>query len=392
MTRYSNRFLWDLETNRLSQLLAAKRSAGVPLLDLTESNPTRADLQYPVTELQRAFQEKGWLSYEPAPNGLASAREAVAAYYAVRGHAISAERILLTASTSEAYSYLFKLLADPGDEVLVPRPSYPLFEFLAALEAVRPVHYSLSYHGEWRIDFDSLRAGLSPRSRAVVIVNPNNPTGSFLKADERGELLKFCAEHGLALISDEVFSDYVFDPHADNLVPTVADESGILAFSLSGLSKVAGMPQMKAGWIIVSGPAEDQHHALTRLELIADTYLSVSSPVQHALPKLLELGGAVQEQIRQRVRQNLQHLIVSVSANSPARLLAAEGGWYATLEVPRVRSEEQWTVELLEHDNVIVQPGYFYDFEREAFLVLSLLTLRETFAGGIERLLARIGQ
>lgn len=393
MTRYSSRFVWELHTNRLTQLLAAKRASGVQLLDLTESNPTRAGLAYPEAALQEAFRisrPPGWLLYEPTAAGLPSAREAVAAYYERRGYQVSPDRVMLTASTSEAYSYLFKLLADPGDEVLVPRPSYPLFEFLAGLEAVRPVHYSLSYHGEWRLDFDSLEAAVSPRTRAIVMVNPNNPTGSFLKADERARLTAFCRRHALAIISDEVFSDFTFDGGAANPVLSVCDELGVLAFSLSGLSKIGGLPQLKAGWILLAGPDAEQRQAFERLELIADTYLSVSSPVQHALPRLLELGGQVRDAIQLRVRDNLRHLRATLRSDSPARLLHVEGGWYATLEVPRTRSEEQWTLDLVERDNVIVQPGYFYDFEREAFLVLSLLTPPQVFAEGLARLLAQV--
>lgn len=397
MTHYSHRFAWELQTNRLTQVIESRRASGAQLLDLTESNPTCAAIGYPAADLQKAFKDKGWLAYEPAPAGLPGAREAVAAYYRARGVTVEPERILLTASTSEAYSYLFKLLADPGDEVLVPRPSYPLFEFLAGLESVRPVHYSLSYHGEWRLDFDSLAAALTPQTRAVVIVNPNNPTGSFLKRDEYPELLTFCRKHGLVLISDEVFSDYAFDPPSGReLVQSVAtprsDDSGALAFSLSGLSKVAGLPQMKAGWIAISGPQSERRDSLARLELIADTYLSVSSPVQHALPRLLELGNTIREQIRAQVRHNLDHLRAAIPNGSPVRLLDVEGGWYATIEVPRTRSEEQWVLELIEKDNVVVQPGYFYDFEREAYLVLSLLTPSGWFAQGIERLLARVGK
>ena len=289
-----------------------------------------------------------------------------------------------------SYSYLFKLLVDPGDEVLVPRPSYPLFEFLAGLESARPVHYSLAYHGEWRIDFDSLAGAVSPRSRALVMVNPNNPTGSFLKADERVKLVEFCRQHNLAIISDEVFSDFTFPEAATGAVRSVCDERDVLTFSLSGLSKIGGLPQLKAGWIVIAGPVAERRRAFERIELIADTYLSVSSPVQHALPRLLELGGQMRDAIQQRVRDNLRAMRSALRADSPARLLQAEGGWYATIEVPRTRSEEQWALDLLEHDNVIVQPGYFYDFEREAFLVLSLLTTPLAFAEGLARVLARV--
>jgi aspartate/methionine/tyrosine aminotransferase len=314
----------------------------------------------------------------------------VAAYYAARGASVPADRIVLTASTSEAYGHLFKLLADPGDEVLVPRPSYPLFEFLARLECVRVVEYPLAYDGSWRIDFEALEAALGPRARAIVVVNPNNPTGSFLKARERDRLIALAAERGLAIVADEVFSDYAFAPDAER-VTTLATETGALAFSLSGLSKIAGLPQMKLGWIVTAGPQELRAGAFARLELIADTYLSVAAPAQYGAARLMEAGAKVRERISARVRENLAWLRGAVEG-SALGVLEVEGGWYATLRVPRTRSEEEWTLELLDRDGVLVQPGFFYDFETEAFLVLSLLTPPDVFREGVGRLLARAGE
>jgi len=381
---FSSRFHWDPAPNRLTRLLAEKRRAGADILDLTESNPTRAGLSYPV-EIVQALADPRALRYDPQPAGSLDAREAVCRYYADAGYTIAPDRVLLTASTSEAYQYLFKLLADPGDEVLVPRPSYPLFEFLANMESLRVVSYPLVYHGAWSIDCDALAAAVTDRTRAIVLVNPNNPTGSFLKRDE----LQFLQSRGLPLISDEVFADYAFGEDTQR-VRTLAGAAEALAFSMSGLSKIAGLPQMKLGWIVISGPAAAAAEAKDKLEWIADTYLPVSTPVQQAAPRLLELGKGIQSQIAARVRANLAWLQSAIAAGSPCRTLAVEGGWYATLQVPRIRREEEWVLELLAEDNVMVQPGFFFDFESEAFLVLSLLTPPETFREGCRRLLARM--
>ncbi|HXA03652.1 MAG TPA: pyridoxal phosphate-dependent aminotransferase, partial [Bryobacteraceae bacterium] len=317
------------------------------------------------------------------------AREAVAGYYAARGQPVETSRILLTSSTSESYAWLFKLLADPGDEVLVPRPSYPLFEFLAQMEAVRVKHYPLIYQDGWSINTEALADAISGRTRAIVLVNPNNPTGSFVKRCELDILVALCAERSIAIISDEVFADYVFEPDAER-IPSLAHVDEALAFCLSGLSKIAGLPQMKLGWIVIGGPPVLRTEASERLELIADTYLSVGTPVQHALPKLLAAGENVRSQISARVRENLQHLRAAIGDHSPAEILRVEGGWYATLRVPRTKTEEEWCLELLEHHDVLVQPGFFYDFESEAYLVLSLLTGAETFRDGVQRITGRL--
>jgi alanine-synthesizing transaminase len=386
---FSSRLHWDLRPNRLAQTLDAKRQAGAKILDLTESNPTRAGLAYPSSEILGAFADARSLVYEPKPAGLQAAREAVAGYYAARGQAVEPRRILLTSSTSESYAWLFKLLADPGDEVLVPRPSYPLFEFLAQMESVRVTHYPLIYHDGWSIDTEALATAVTGRTRAIVLVNPNNPTGSFVKRCDLDLLIPLCAEQGIALISDEVFADYAFGPDAER-VPSLAHVDEALAFCLSGLSKIAGLPQMKLGWIVIGGPAAQRAEATERLELIADTYLSVGTPVQHALPKLLAAGENVRRQIVDRVSENLQYLNTAIGDHSPAQILRAEGGWYATLRVPRTKTEEEWCLDLLEHQDVLVQPGFFYDFESEAYLVLSLLTEAEAFRTGVQRIEGRL--
>jgi aspartate/methionine/tyrosine aminotransferase len=384
---FSSRFHWDPRPNRLTQALAAQRAAGARILDLTESNPTHAGLRYP-GEIVRAFEDAAMLAYEPAPAGTPAARQAVSGYYAARGQAVPVERILLTASTSEAYAYLFKLLTNAGDEVLVPRPSYPLFEFLAGMESVAVRPYPLEYHGGWSIDPDAVERALTPRTRAIVLVNPNNPTGSYVKRGELRALTALCAARGVALISDEVFADYALAEDADR-VATLAGVEECLAFCLSGLSKVAGLPQMKLGWMVVSGPPALREEAWEKLEWIADTYLSVGTPVECAAARLLAAGDSVQHQIRRRTAENLA-FARGVLAGSPANILAVEGGWYITLQVPRTRSEEEWTLELLEHADVLVQPGFFYDFETEAYLVVSLLTAPAIFREGLARLVATL--
>ncbi len=381
---FSSRLKWGQRPNPLSILLEEKRRACAPLLDLTESNPTQAGFTYPHLEIMKALADPAALRYEPTPWGLLSARDAVSRYYGERGVEVPASLVLLTASTSEAYAYLFKLLADPGDEVLAPRPSYPLFEFLAGLESVAIRPYPLRYDGAWHVDFDALERAVTSRTRALVVVNPNNPTGSFLKREEAERLNHFTAAHGIAILSDEVFSDYGFgeDPAR---VATLAGNHTALTFSMSGLSKIAGLPQMKLGWIAVSGPRHAS--AMEKLEWIADTYLSVATPVQAAFPRLLEASQTVQAQIRQRTAVNLAGLR-DRTAGSSANVLGVEGGWYAVLQVPRSRSEEEWVITLLREHDVLVQPGFFYDFESEAFLVLSLLTEPAAFAEGVRRILA----
>ena len=384
---FSSRLHWDLRPNPLTELLTRKRQAGANILDLTESNPTTAGLAFPAEQILDALADPQALRYEPTPAGLIVAREAVAdRYYAPRGDKVGPSRILLTASTSEAYAFLIKLLTEPGDELLVPRPSYPLFEFLGNLEHVRISQYPLIYHEGWSIDTGALAGAVTARTRAIVLVNPNNPTGSFVKRRELDKLVELCHEHSLAIISDEVFSDYAFAADPDRIA-SLTGVHEILTFSLSGLSKVAGLPQMKLGWIVASGPPSERNAAMERLELIADTYLSLATPVQHALPRLLEAGENIREQIRRRTRKNLDRLLAS-TANSAYRTLQVEGGWYATVQVPRIRTEEEWALELLSRWNVLVQPGYFYDFDQDGLLVLSLLTPPDILAQGVEHALA----
>jgi aspartate/methionine/tyrosine aminotransferase len=389
------------EENALSVLERQMRESG-SLIDLTESNPTRVGLPYPARELALALADPEVAQYQPSPRGLPSARAAIAADYQRRDLTIDPDRLLLTASSSESYAFLFKLLCDPGDALLVPEPSYPLFEYLARLEGVCPIPYRLAYDGAWRLDQDSIAEALTAadgRARALVLVNPNNPTGSFLQRGELAPLVKICAQHRLAAICDEVFADYPFTaPAPGRAVRCLAIEpeavSQVLTFSLGGLSKSCGLPQLKLGWIAVGGPADTVAAALPRLELIADTYLSPSTPVQLALPRLLVLGASIRSAIGERVRANRSHLERAVGADSSARVLPAEGGWSAILQVPRfphqgLASDEAWALRLLREDRVVVSPGYFFDMPEGAFLVVSLLVEPDALTEGVGRILAR---
>lgn len=382
---YSRRLSWSVSQNRLSEEIAAFRRSGRPLLDLSNSNPTKAGLDYPHAQIAAALSRVRDYTYDPQARGTAEARGAIASHYTKRGIRVAADRIFLTASTSEAYGHLFKLLCDADDEVLIPLPSYPLFEYLASLENVRPVPYHLRYDGNWHVDFASLEAQLSSRSRAVVVVNPNNPTGSVLKEDEVRQLMRVAGERNLAIISDEVFLDYSFCPGTD-AVKSLIDQATSLTFALDGLSKSAGMPQMKLGWIAAGGPEAQVREAADRLETILDTYLSVNTPVERALPDLLEAGQMVRGQIQQRTRANLETL-QKLLRGTAANPLPVEAGWSAIVQLPRTRTEEEWVLALLREESVIVQPGYFFDMPSEAFLVVSLITPPGDFRDGIRRLL-----
>jgi hypothetical protein len=388
--RFSRRTPAEYAVNRLSAAVTARRSQGAELLDLTLSNPTRAGLAYPGEELLAALRDERSLSYDPTARGLASAREAIAAYHQQRGQPAEPERLILSGSTSEAYGWLFRLLCEPGDDVLVPKPSYPLFECLATLDAVQVVEYPLPEELGWGFDLDALERCRTPRTRAVVLVNPNNPTGAFLKRREWDELQHWAAERGLAIIADEVFADYGWPSSSTGAeaerVSTFHSTGEALVFTLSGLSKVAGLPQMKLGWLHANGPRPLLREALERLEWIADAYLPVSAPVQHAAACWLELAPRIQREIRARCLENRATAAGAFSAAGGARVLASEGGWCVVLDVPRLMSEEEWTLRLLERDGVLVQPGFFYNFEREALLVASLLTGPAVFREALARI------
>ncbi len=388
--RFAARTGWNLELNPLTLLLREKQLAvGRPTLDLTESNPTNCKLDYNETEILAALADRRSLLYEPHPLGLLAAREAVAAYYAAREVKIGPGRVLLTSGSSEAYGYLFRLLADPGDKVLVPLPGYPLFDFLSRLHDLELAGYQLEYHQGWEIDFGTLEAAADSRARAVIVVNPNNPTGSLVKPHERQRLADFCRRRGLALIADEVFLDYCFPP-ADAVAGSMAASSEVLTFTLNGLSKTAALPQMKLGWMVATGPSGPAEEALARLEVIADTYLSAGTPVQWALPALLASRHHIQEQILTRARENLKCLDRQLAAQTLSSRLEVEAGWSVILRVPSIRSDEEWALELLEKDGVLVYPGHFFNFGREGYLVASLLPPPEIFEEGVARLLHRV--
>ena len=436
---FSRRTDWNLAPNRLAAALESRRRTGREILDLTISNPTRTGLDYPLNAIAAALADGARHPYDPQARGDPAAREAVALWYAGRGLTVDPARIVLTASTSEAYAWLFKLLCEPGDCVLVPRPSYPLFEFLAALESVRVASYPLRYETRWEVDFEAIERHLleesarcgpgaavsgtvgpgpaeptpfspdprrahaielpvaagskkflcdAPRApgttRAIIAVNPNNPTGSFLSGAEIEQLCALARERDLPLVCDEVFSTYALEP--SHRARSLLETCDAPAFVLDGLSKSAGMPGIKAGWIVVLGPPVFRDAAIARLEIIADTYLSVGSPVQKALPRLIELGAAAGAEILGRIRANAAALRSALAGGSACAALRAEGGWSAILRLPRTLSEEDWCLRLLGDEGVLVQPGWFYDFESEAYLVVSLLTAEAEFREGVARI------
>ncbi|OLB37251.1 MAG: aminotransferase [Acidobacteria bacterium 13_2_20CM_57_17] len=385
---FAKRTNWNLTPNRLSETLAAHRAAGKRLIDLTVSNPTECGFEYDSGAILDALRNPAALSYEPNPRGLEYARRAVAGYYADRKEEVSAKDIFLTTSTSEAYSYVFRTLCDPGDELLIPSPSYPLFDFLAEIQDVNLVRYPLLYDHGWQIDFHELERAISPRTRGVIVVHPNNPTGHFAKRAEIAKLNSICSARGIAIIADEVFLDFTLDGERP---ASFAANRGAPTITLSGLSKISGLPQMKVAWLIASGPEEWKSEALARLELIADTYLSVNAPVQLAIPKFLELRHAFQKQVIERARGNLAELDRQLAAQKAVSRLKLEGGWCAMLKVPATRPDEDVAIDLLTTQGIFVHPGHFYDFPAEGVIVVSVLVPETQFARGISDLLAFCG-
>ena len=430
---FSERTNWTLAQNAFTRAVEEVRASGVRVLDLTVSNPTRVGLEYDSAAILGALGSPRALDYDPQARGLVSAREAVCAYYrelcargerdvasnvsttgAGEGCEVHASRVVLTTSTSEGYSFVFRLLCNAGDELLVPKPSYPLFEFLADLQDVRLVPYPLIYDHGWQMDFPSLERVVTERTRGVVVVHPNNPTGSFVKVGEAEALNAFCRARGLALIVDEVFLDYGLEisgdtensrsRHApldrrepiqglgrnDKAVGSFAGNREVLTFTLSGVSKISALPQMKVAWVVTSGPAELADGAMERLEVIADTYLSMNAPVQWALPVLLEQRKSIQRQLMERVRGNLAELDRQLAAQQACSRLDVEGGWYAVLRVPVTRSDEELAIELVREKAVVVHPGHFYDFSGDGYLVLSLIGAQKEFAEGIKAVLEKL--
>ena len=391
---FSTRTNWPLTRNSFTIALDELRANGTPLLDLTASNPTQCNFHYDSAAILSAFQNPAALTYDPHPKGILAARQEVARYY-LDDHqtTLDPEFLFLTTSTSEAYSYAFRLLCNPGDELLLPKPSYPLFEFLAGLQDVRLVPYSLAYAHGWFIDFQSLESAVTPRTRAILLVHPNNPTGSYVQPEEFTRLNAICKKHNLALIVDEVFLDFPFDSAPRK---SFAANSEVLTFTLSGLSKISALPQVKIAWLAVTGPDSQIRPALDRLEIIADTYLSLSAPAQAALPVLLAQRHSLRPQLLARIKENLSHLQSRLRPHSACELLHTEAGWYATLRysantstpASTPSSDESLAIHLLRQHHVVLHPGHFYDFSSTNYLVLSLITPTDIFREGVQRLLS----
>jgi alanine-synthesizing transaminase len=382
---FSNRTNWKLTRNRLTEALEEARSSGKRILDLTLSNPTRAGLHYDAPQILQSLASPHSMDYDPQPKGLPSARAAVAAYYRTQHSTIlDPEHLILTTSTSEGYSFVMRLLCNPGDELLVPKPSYPLFEFLADLQDVTLVPYPLIYDHGWQMDFPSLQKVVTKRTRGVVVVHPNNPTGSYIHRHEQESLNRFCHEHELAIIADEVFLDYSHDRVPQQSF--VANQD-VLTFTLSGVSKISALPQMKVAWIATNGPSAQVEAAQARLEVIADTYLSMNAPIQWATPALLEQRKTIQQQLLDRTLANLAELNRQLAAQKACQRLHVEGGWYAVLRVPITQTDEELAVDLLRRKSVLVHPGHFYDFPSDGYLVLSLITQKAEFAEALLRIL-----
>jgi alanine-synthesizing transaminase len=384
---FARRTDWNLSTNRYSLALERAQLSGRALLDLTASNPTNVGLHFEGDRILQALQHRNALEYEPASKGILPARDAVAAYYAGHGVVLSSEQIILTVSTSEAYTYCFRLLCNPGDEVLVPSPSYPLFEFLADIQDVKLVPYELVYDHGWQIEFESLRHAITPRSRAIMVVHPNNPTGHFTRSWELERLNALCRDHELALVADEVFLDYGITGETPL---TFSANDCALSFTLSGLSKICALPQIKVAWIVVSGPAELARTAIDRLDVIADTYLSPNAPVQWAIPELLSTRQEIQHQLRERALRNLRDLDSLLKTANLTTRLALDAGWYAVLRIPATRSDEDVAIALLEQEGVLIHPGHFFDFPGAGYLVASLIAPEPDFREGMGRVLRAV--
>jgi alanine-synthesizing transaminase len=384
---FSTRTDWDLRPSPLFSLLQQKRASGEEVLDLTESNPTKCGFIYPSSKLLDADSLQRSTLYEPDPKGLLSARQAIADWYKRQNISVSPDRIILTSSTSEAYSFLFRLLCNVGDVVAVPKPSYPLFEYLARLNDVLCHEYRLAYDGEWHMDFSSVDDTLSSNAEALILVHPNNPTGSFVKKEERDRIVAEAMARRIPIIVDEVFSAFSF-ANDERRADSFAGIESTLTFTLNGLSKLLGLPQLKLAWIVVSGPDEECAKAVQRLEVIADTYLSVGTTVQQALPHLLSDRESMTEKILTRTRSNYESLRTACVAGSPASVLHCEGAWNAILRLPAKQSDEEWAFELLQSSGVLTHPGHLFDIETKSCIVVSLLQEVGVFTKGIRRILA----
>lgn len=387
---FSARTNWETTETGLARALRERRESGQSVYDLTASNPTRCGFTYDEAAILASLAAPEALTYDPSPQGIFTAREAVSAYYGSHHTAVNPAHIFLTTSTSEAYSYLFRLLCDPGDEVLIAQPSYPLFDFLATLDDVKLTPYALFYDYGWHLDIEDVGRRITPRTRAVALVHPNNPTGHFTKPHERAQLEALCVEYNLALIIDEVFLDYTFDPA--QVKSFAAGQHPVLTFVLSGLSKIAALPQMKTAWIAAFGPDEALKQASARLEIIADTFLSMNAPIQHALPHWLQHRHDIQRQIRQRTAANLANLDAFLAEQTMISRLEVEAGWYAVLRIPALRSDEETAIELVRQYRVSAHPGYFFGFAGDGWLIVSLLTPESEFETGIRAVINLLGK
>ncbi len=383
---FSHRTNWRLTPNALTRAIQEVRESGKEILDLTISNPTEAGVRPDTDAVLAALANPDAMSYDPQPRGLLEARKAVCHYYRASHEVfdLKPDHVLLTTSTSEAYTHVFRLLCNPGDEILVPKPSYPLFEFLAGLADVKVVPYPLIYDHGWQIDFDSLYKAATAQSRAVIVVHPNNPTGSYVSSAETSGLNTLCRDYNLALIADEVFLDYAHDGAPRTSFVT---NRGALTFTLSGVSKISALPQMKLAWLATSGPNDLVAQAGARLEVIADTYLSLNTPIQLAAPVLLEQRKQIQPVLLDRLRVNLAELDRQLAAHPACARLQVEGGWYAVLRVPALGSDDDLAIDVVRKVGVMVHPGHFYDFSKEGHFVLSLITEPDIFREGVSRLL-----
>lgn len=381
---FASRTNWNLKPNRLAEALESHKSSGRRLLDLSASNPTDCGFKYDAAAIMRSLCAPASLQYRPDPKGLKSARQAVSDYYAEHGEPVAIEDLILTASTSEAYSFMLRLLCDPGDELLIPTPSYPLFDFLADVNDVKLRRYPLFYDHGWHIDMHALRQAVTPRTRGIIVVHPNNPTGHFTRLEEVAQLNQICSANQMAIIADEVFLDFSLGVAQKSFVAN----AGALTFTMSGVSKISGLPQMKFAWLAVSGLENRKREALARLEMIADTYLSLNAPIQLAAPVLLQQRKQFQQQLMARVRANLAELDAQLAGNQHLTRLVVEGGWYAVLRIPATRSDEELAIELLQKHDVYVHPGHFYDFPGDGHLVVSMIAPEHDFAEGMRRILS----
>ncbi len=384
--KFSSRTDWSTEDNELSRAAALLRQDNIPILDLTVSNPTKCGFQYLKADLLQTLTDSKNLNYDPDPRGLASAREIICRYYERRGIRVTPDRVFITAGTSEAYSFIFKLLFETGDFLLAPQPSYPLLDYLASLHDIGIKRYALSPQKNWEINLAGHYELKETDPKAVLIVNPNNPTGNYLHAPELAELNIFCKNRNTAIISDEVFFDFPLTENRPASAVSCAGNRHSLAFTLSGISKILGLPQMKFSWIVVSGPEELAKEAVKRLEVISDTYLSASTPAQNAAAAWFSNESIIQAEILQRIRNNYLTLQNHFGQGGAVRLFPVQAGWHAPLQLPSRHTDEEWACMLLEKTRALAHPGYLFDFSEGSFLVLSLIIPENQFREGVEKI------